>query len=122
MKSNSPHLKLFRKRLRNHSTPAEIELWKYLKNRQIAELKFRRQHSIDNFILDFFCPQIKLGIELDGEQHIYNEEYDQKRDEILSSYNITILRYETSHESILSQRGMVVMASSMWQKKSIINT
>ncbi len=94
MKSNSRHLKLFRKQLRNHSTPAEIELWKYLKNKQIAELKFRRQHSIDNFILDLYCPKIQLGIELDGENHVYNEEYDNKRDQKLDSYNITILRYE----------------------------
>ncbi|SMO72724.1 Very-short-patch-repair endonuclease [Saccharicrinis carchari] len=94
MKSNSPHLKHFRKQLRNHSTPAEIELWKYLKNKQITRLKFRRQHSIDNFILDFFCPQIKLGIELDGEQHIYSVEYDLKRDEKLNTCNITILRDE----------------------------
>ncbi|SMO52139.1 Very-short-patch-repair endonuclease [Saccharicrinis carchari] len=94
MKSNSPRLKQFRKRLRNHSTPAEIELWRYLKNKQIAGLKFRRQHSIGNFIIDFYCPKIRLGIELDGEHHIYNEEYDQKRDNKLSTYNITIVRYE----------------------------
>ena len=53
-----------RKELRNHSTSAEATLWKMLKGKQIAGLKFRRQHSVGPYILDFYCPQIKLAIEL----------------------------------------------------------
>ncbi len=94
MDSNKPNLKQRRKYLRNHSTSAEAELWKYLKSKQICNLKFRRQHSVDNYILDFYCPQLKLGIELDGEFHIYNEEYDLKRDLYLQNYGITIIRFE----------------------------
>ncbi len=94
MQNNKPNLKPIRKHLRNFSTPAEIELWKYLKGKQICNLKFRRQHSIDKYILDFYCPKLKLAIELDGEYHIYNEEYDRQRDANLINYGITTLRFE----------------------------
>ncbi len=94
MKSNRPELKSRRKRLRNYSTPAECELWKYLKSKKVCGLKFRRQHSIGNFILDFYCPELKLGIELDGEYHICNEDNDSIRDRKLKQQGITILRYE----------------------------
>ena len=94
MKNNLPELKNRRKNLRNHSTSAEAVLWRSLKAKQICNLKFRRQHSIDNFILDFYCPQLKLGIELDGQYHVYNEAYDRIRDKVLEQYGITILRYE----------------------------
>ncbi|WP_430934466.1 endonuclease domain-containing protein [Saccharicrinis sp. 156] len=94
MKSNSTKLKQFRRHLRNNSTPAETELWKYLKNKQVNGLRFRRQHPIGNYILDFYCVQIKLAIELDGEVHVYNEEYDLKRDTFLNEQGISVLRYE----------------------------
>jgi very-short-patch-repair endonuclease len=94
MKSNRPELKNRRKKLRNNSTPAECELWKYLKARKVCGLKFRRQHSIDNYILDFYCPKLKLGIELDGEYHAYNEEYDRQRDSNLERQGIRVIRYE----------------------------
>ncbi len=96
MESNRPELKKKRKHLRNHSTPAEIELWKYLKRKQISLLKFRRQHSVGHYILDFYCSEIKLGIELDGECHIYTEAYDTKRENYIKSKGINILRYENS--------------------------
>ncbi len=94
MQKSKPNLIRRRKFLRTHLTPAEVELWKYLKGEQVCNLKFRRQHSIDNYILDFYCPKIKLAIELDGECHIYNEEYDSKRDEVIRSKGIEIFRYE----------------------------
>ncbi len=96
MNINRPELKNKRKQLRNHSTSAEAELWQYLKAKQVCNLKFRRQHSINNYILDFYCPAIKLGIELDGEYHIYNEEYDVKRDKELELLGIIICRFENS--------------------------
>jgi len=64
MINNKKILINYRKNLRNNPTPAEKELWNYLKNKQLAGRKFRRQHSIDNFILDFYCPAEKLAIEL----------------------------------------------------------
>ena len=66
---NKKYLEPFRKELRNNLTPAEAFLWKQLQKRQLKGRKFRRQHSIENFIVDFYCPQEQLIIELDGEIH-----------------------------------------------------
>ncbi|RXQ92218.1 DUF559 domain-containing protein [Ancylomarina salipaludis] len=93
---NKLYFKPFRKRLRNRSTSSEASLWKLLKNRQVAGLKFRRQISIGNYIVDFYCPEIKLIIELDGASHdnYLSEEMDEKRDAYLMNEGYRILRFE----------------------------
>ena len=68
-----------RRELRQHGTPAEATLWKFLKGRQINNLRWRRQFSIETYILDFYCPAARLRIELDGASHFtpdggYNDE------------------------------------------------
>ena len=95
MKNNKKILKTYRKFLRNNSTPAEIRLWTYIKHKQLLSRKFRRQHSIDNFILDFYCPAENLAIELDGGYHNTpkQSEKDKERDLILKSYRIKVLRF-----------------------------
>ncbi len=94
--NNLPHLKTFRKELRNNLTPAEAKLWTYLQNSQIGGRKFRRQHSVANYILDFYCPSEKLAIELDGEVHnnVVQAEYDRERDIFLQATGIKVLRFE----------------------------
>jgi very-short-patch-repair endonuclease len=94
--NNQKHLKPFRKNLRNHSTSAEATLWNSLKNSQLKNRKFRRQHSVGDFILDFYCPSEKLAIELDGQDHYegYGLEQDEKRKIYLNSLNINVLRFE----------------------------
>ncbi len=94
--SNKKILKTFRKRLRKNLTPAESKLWKYLQNKQLDGRKFRRQHSIGNYILDFYCPSEKLAIELDGEVHNIETqaEYDNDRDLFLLNCGIKVLRFE----------------------------
>jgi very-short-patch-repair endonuclease len=93
---NHKYLEQKRKRLRNNLTPAEAGLWIILKSSALNGIKFRRQHSVGNYILDFYCPQYKLAIELDGEVH--NSEVqklrDEKRTEYLNSVGITVLRFE----------------------------
>ena len=93
---NHPYLKPFRVKLRRRLTPAEATLWKTLKNSQLDGRKFRRQHSIGNYILDFFCPAERLGIELDGEVHNSDRaaEYDYKRKLYLADQGIKVLRFE----------------------------
>lgn len=93
---NNNKIKQRRKDLRNNSTPAEIELWKRLKNKSLCGRKFRRQYSIGSFILDFYCADERLGIELDGALHFDkdNIEYDKIRTEIINKYNIKIIRFE----------------------------
>ena len=93
---NRKYLKPIRKNLRNNSTSAESTLWKMIKDRQVGGYKFRRQHSIENFIVDFYCPALKLAIELDGEPHADLQSIisDSERDEKLEKHSISVLRYE----------------------------
>ena len=67
---NKPELLAFRKELRNNATPAEAFLWKHLQRSQLEGRKFRRQHSIHNFIVDFYCASEGLIVELDGQVNI----------------------------------------------------
>ena len=82
--------------MRNNSTPAEVQLWKLLKNKQVKGLKFRRQHSIENYIVDFYYPEIKLAIELDGQTHASHarQNLDRERDACIKELGITVLRFE----------------------------
>src|SRR3989339_1104716 len=82
------------KKLRKTSTKAEALLWKYLSNRGMCGFKFRRQHPMSGFILDFFCPSEKLGIEIDGEIHLKQKEYDAARQNIIESKGVKILRFK----------------------------
>ncbi len=94
--NNKPSLKAFRKDLRNNGTPAEATLWLSLKNKQVDGRKFRRQFSVENYILDFYCPSEKLAVELDGADH-YTEagsEYDEERTRFLNSRGIKVIRFE----------------------------
>jgi very-short-patch-repair endonuclease len=69
MDYNAPKMKLLRKNLRNNGTSAEATLWNALKSRQIDGFKWRRQYSVGSYILDFYCVEARLGIELDGSPH-----------------------------------------------------
>ena len=62
--------------LRQPQTPAEQKLWSHLHNRQLNGFKFRRQHPIDRFIIDFYCDEARLCIEVDGDSHAEQIEYD----------------------------------------------
>lgn len=77
-------------------TSAEAFLWKYLQHKKLEGRKFRRQHSIDNYIVDFYCASEKLIIELDGEVHNNPtaEENDENRDAYLNKLGYRVLRFE----------------------------
>lgn len=94
--NNLPHLKTFRKELRNNLTPAEAKLWTLLKGKQLEGRKFRRQFSVANYILDFYCPSENLAIELDGQGHFeaLQAQYDTERDLFLEHCGIKVLRFE----------------------------
>ncbi len=79
--------------LRRNLTPAEQRLWAVLRNQQIEGVRFRRQHAIGNFIVDFCAPREKLVIELDGGQHLEQEEYDAERTAFLQSQGYRVLRF-----------------------------
>lgn len=92
---NIPTMKSRRKSLRNNATPAEQQLWAALKGSQLDGYKFRRQHSVGCYILDFYCPVAYLAVELDGDSHFSDEAqaYDHERTLFLNSLNIHVLRF-----------------------------
>lgn len=89
---NHPVLKDRRIELRKNQTPQEVLLWARLRGNQLG-LKFKRQHSIGPYILDFYCPDRKLAIELDGFQHLENKEYDEERNRYLLCLEIKTIRF-----------------------------
>jgi very-short-patch-repair endonuclease len=91
-----PELQTFRTKLRKHLTPAEASFWNLVKNSKLDGRKFRRQHSVGRYILDFYCPSECIGVELDGDLH-YNEvadEYDYERKLFLLHFGIKVIRFE----------------------------
>jgi very-short-patch-repair endonuclease len=84
--------------LRHPQTPAEATLWRALRNRNL-NIKFRRQHPIGHYIVDFYCAQAKLCIELDGASHFesYQEEYDAARTAFLQEHGCKVIRF-TNHD------------------------
>ena len=94
---NLKEQKIIRRTLRTYGTPAEAMMWKMLKGRQMDGAKFRRQFSIGPYILDFYCPEYQICVELDGDSHYSADgyEHDQKRNTYLyEEHGITTLRYE----------------------------
>ena len=94
--NNLKYLETNRKTLRNNPTEAEKLLWLYLRNGKMCGRRFRRQFSVLNYILDFYCFDEKLAIELDGKQHYTKEGVmiDTERDAFLNEHGITVLRFE----------------------------
>jgi very-short-patch-repair endonuclease len=93
---NRKTLKDKRKHLRNNPTQAEAFLWGYLKNGQLEGRKFRRQSSIKSFIVDFYCPEQKLVIELDGDFHFDEKvrQDDERRTKLLEREGLRVIRFE----------------------------
>ena len=78
--------------LRKNQTSHEVLLWAKIRRSQLG-FKFKRQHSVGPYILDFYCPQNKLAIEIDGSQHIENKDYDKERSGYLSVLGINVIRF-----------------------------
>jgi formimidoylglutamate deiminase len=94
--------------LRKNQTEAELLLWEYLRNRKLAKHKFRRQQPMEGFILDFYCDEAKLVVEVDGSIHSLREvaEYDEQRTKFLNEFGITIIRF--SNEEVINKTGEVL--------------
>jgi heme b synthase len=89
----NPHLKQSARNLRSNQTDAEKLLWKYLRSKQLANIKFRRQQPIGNYIVDFVTFDKRLIIELDGGQHAEDKDKDQQRDKWLAGQGFQVLRF-----------------------------
>jgi very-short-patch-repair endonuclease len=92
---NDPSTKLDRRCLKKNATDAERNLWSILRSRRMAGLKFFRQYSVGSYILDFYCPERRLAIEVDGGQHadVYGQQHDAHRDSYLKELNIRVIRF-----------------------------
>ena len=107
---NSPKQKSRRKNFRRNMTRAEIVLWYSLKGKQVLGYKFRRQHGVDQYILDFYCPEMTLAIEVDGESHNSKNARcrDEKRQKEIEAYGIRFLRF--TDDEVLGNPNRVVDA------------
>ena len=98
-----------RRRLRNNATTAEKILWTYLRKRQVADIRFLRQFSINKFVLDFYAPKLRLAIELDGSIHFDTAEiieYDKQRQSYIEKLGIIFLRF--NNEEVFNNCDSVV--------------
>jgi very-short-patch-repair endonuclease len=112
---NHPNLLYRRRELRSSLTSAEATLWKQLQRRQLFGWKFRRQHSVGRFVLDFYCPDARLAVELDGSPHDSEagQRRDVERDEFLVTHGIRVVRFEnrdviTNLEGVLAEITRVI--------------
>ena len=85
--------------LRRCSNASERKIWYWLRHRYLGGHKFRRQHPVDNYVLDFYCSELKLCIEVDGQSHDTDETvlYDARRTRILNAYGVTVVRLRNEH-------------------------
>lgn len=104
--------------LRRNQTDAEKKLWTILRNRQLAKAKFRRQFSVSRYILDFYSPEYRLGIEADGGQHYEDKgrQRDKLRTKELSRIGVQILRF-SDREILNNIEGVYEMIQKTIEKK-----
>ena len=94
-KRSNPKTKHHAIKLRKESTPAERKLWSRIRNDQLG-VTFRRQHAVGNYIPDFCSPKAKLIIEMDGNQHLDQKEYDEERTKYFESMGYKVIRFWNS--------------------------
>ena len=100
--------KSFRKELRKNQTYAESAFWNIVRAGRFHKLKFRRQHTIDNYTVDFYCPKLNLIIELDGSIHenLGQSLYDEERDRLLKAQGYMVIRLD--NDTVLNYPEVVI--------------
>ena len=109
--------KAFAADLRRQPTDAERRLWQVLRARQLHGLKFRRQHGLERYIVDFACPEARLIVELDGGQHADRAERDAARTRVLESKGYTVLRF-WNHQVMENLEGVVAVIEAEVLKRT----
>ena|ERR1051325_2852990 len=111
---NKTSQKELRRFLRNHLSKSEAVMWKHLSGKQMLGYKFRRQYGVDQYVVDFYCPELKLAIEIDGESHFRNgaEVYDQERQKHIEAFRIRFLRF-TNEDVLRNFRGVLLSIEKM---------
>ncbi|HEX9080206.1 MAG TPA: endonuclease domain-containing protein [Desulfuromonadaceae bacterium] len=107
---NDPALKERRRELRRNQTDAERAFWTRVRNGQFFGMRFFRQYSVGPYILDFYCPALKLAVELDGGQHNESEgrEYDSARSAYLNAHGIEVVRF-WNNEALCEMDGVLAL-------------
>jgi very-short-patch-repair endonuclease len=90
----NPELKGLAKELRRNMTLSEVLLWNELKQKQLSGYDFDRQRPISDYIVDFYCKELSLAVEIDGDTHIYKYDYDEERQRALEKLGVHFLRFE----------------------------
>ena len=101
MRGVSDEVRKAARELRRAGTPAEERLWRAIRGGSVGGLKFRRQHALGNFVLDFYCPSRKLVVEVDGEVHDRQIERDEARTAALAAHGCTVVRFR--NDEVLNQ-------------------
>ena len=100
--------------LRREQTAAEAKLWAYLRSSRLDGIKFRRQHAIGQYIVDFCAPGKKLVIELDGSQHLEQDDHDRRRTEYLASMGYRLIRFW--NDQVMNDVDSVILAITYAQE------
>jgi very-short-patch-repair endonuclease len=100
-KATDPTILKRAREMRKNLTAPEAKLWQRLRGRQLDGHKFRRQHPIDRFIVDFYCHEARLIVEVDGESHAFQQEYDRERSAFLISMGNRVIRF--SNEDVMQR-------------------
>lgn len=108
--------KLLAREMRREPTVAENHLWQRIRKQQVLGFKFRRQHTIDRFIVDFYCTEARLIIEVDGIIHDDQQEADQLRTEFLESLGLRVLRF-TNGEVLQQTDGVIERIAEILQSR-----
>ena len=115
---NRKEVESIRRDLRQNMPKAEVLLWQRLRSKQINGLRFRRQFSVGNYVLDFYCPSAKLGIELDGETHFTEDgiKHDEVRSRVISEHGIELVRF-TNTDIYKNLEGVVTQIALMVEER-----
>ena len=111
-----PKLIPLARKLRNNSTLSEVLLWKKLKGKQILGYDFDRQKPIGNYIVDFYCKELMLAIEIDGCSHDYKSEEDRFRQQEIEEFGITVVRFD---DYVVKQHIFRVLEELRWQIRQL---
>ncbi|WP_289501032.1 endonuclease domain-containing protein [Gloeocapsopsis sp. IPPAS B-1203] len=110
IRGTTPRIVAAARHLRQNLTPTEKILWQALRNRQLKGLRFRCQHAVCSFIVDFYCAECRLVVELDGEIHNQQLDYDNARTEQLQRFGLRVIRF----------RNQEVMTNLEWVLQQIL--
>ncbi len=118
MALNPKHSKKLRQHFRNNMPRTEVLLWNRIKGKQILGYKIRRQYGVGNYVIDFYCPKLKLGIEIDGDSHFTVEglNHDRIRNNYIAGKGIELLRVTTT-EIYDNMDGVLEYVAREFQKR-----